>query len=425
MAGKNNVRKLAVVGAGIMGSGIAQSNLLARYERVVLCDIDTSQLQKARVATEQLMKALEMPESFAEYNANRGFRMMGGDALARYEENRKAIMAGRTASEILSHFIYETDLKRAVADADFVIEAVSEKMPLKQEIFRQLGEFTPSHTVCASNTSTMPVTQIALKSKRPEKVIGMHHHGFTQVFNRLIEIMGGQKTAKESLEIGRVVGESEPGIAGKRLVVVLDKEVEGFIANRIAAPAGIYGTWLSDQAAAQGITPQQMHAAGFSMLVGEMVGWDTALDCGISYHDYISPDFGPSQATRELVKQGRLGRKTGHGIFDWDANGRPIITVTQPDEKTLDFVRKNADPEIPLASRLNEACRLLEMGAVKSCEVINEAERVGENHEGIFVLGADKYKQWAEKLEVVAQKIGKPYLKPCEMMRSGKFKDYP
>jgi len=65
------------------------------------------------------------------------------------------------------------------------------------------------------------------------------------------------------------------------------------------------------------------------------------------------------------------------------------------------------------------------MGVVKGCDVITEVERIGEGHEGIFVLGADKYREWADKLETVAEKIGKPYLKPCEMMRSGKFKDYP
>ena len=104
----------------------------------------------------------------------------------------------------------------------------------------------------------------------------------------------------------------------------------------------------------------------------------------------------------------------------------PIIKEIKVDEKTLNFLEENKiDPEVALAARLNEACRLLEMGVVKGYEDINEVERIGEHHEGIFVLGWDKYQEWAEKLEAVAEKIGKPYLKPCEMMRSGKFKDYP
>ena len=112
-------------------------------------------------------------------------------------------------------------------------------------------------------------------------------------------------------------------------------------------------------------------------------------------------------------------------MYEWDESGNAIIKETKVEEKTLNFLKEYADPELWLATRLNEACRLLEMGVVKGCGVITEVERIGESHEGIFVLGWDKYKEWAEKLEALAEKIGKPYLKPCEMMRSGRFKDYP
>jgi hypothetical protein len=158
--------------------------------------------------------------------------------------------------------------------------------------------------------------------------------------------------------------------------------------------------------------------------MSDYVGLDTALNATISYQENLSSDFAPSKVLVELVKEGRLGRKTGRGIYDWDESGNAIIKETQVAEKTLNFLRENADPELMLALRMNEACRLLEMGAVKGYEVINEVERIGEYHEGIFVLGFDKCKEWAEKLEAVAEKIGKSYLKPCEMMRSGRFKDY-
>ena len=256
-------------------------------------------------------------------------------------------------------------------------------------------------------------------------MIGMHHHGFMQVFNTLVEIMGSDRTDEESLELGKAVGESFPSVRGERLVVRLEKEAEGFIANRIAAPAGIHSTWFLDQAMEQGITFEQLHAAGRDMRGLDYVGLDTALNASISYQENLSSDFGPSKALVELVKQGRLGRKTGRGIYEWDESGNAIIKETQVEEKTLNFLRENADPELALASRMNEGCRLLEMGVVKGYEVINEVERIGESHEGIFVLGFDKYKEWAEKLEAVAEKIGKPYLKPCEMMRSGRFRDYP
>jgi len=332
---------------------------------------------------------------------------------------------GCTADEIMGHLVCEVDLQKAVSNVDIVIEAVSEKLDLKQEVFRQLSEFTLSHTVCASNTSTLPVSKIGKLCRRPENVIGMHFHGFTQTFNRLVEIMGGEKTARKALETGKAVGQSLPSVGGERLVVVLDKEAEGFIANRIAAPASIYSTWFLNQAMEQGITFEQLHAAGRDMRGIDYVGLDTALNGSISYHENLSSDFSPSKTLVELVKQGKLGRKTGQGMYEWDESGNAIIKETKVEEKTLNFLKEYADPELALATRLNEACRLLEMGVVKGCGVITEVERIGESHEGIFVLGSDKYKEWAEKLEAVAEKIGKPYLKPCEMMRSGKFKDYP
>ena len=428
MADLGDIRKIAVVGSGIMGTGICSACLLGGYE-VVLCDIDSTALKNSRDSIESVLKALETEDGFRAYVSSNPF--LGHFSSVDFTElkaNRKkvGVMAeGCTADEIMGHLVCEVDLQKAVSNVDFVIEAVSEKLDLKQEVFRQLSEFTLSHTVCASNTSTLPVSKIGKLSRRPENVIGMHFHGFTQTFNRLVEIMGGEKTARKSLETGKAVGQSLPSVGGERLVVVLDKEAEGFIANRIAAPASIYSTWFLNQAMEQGITFEQLHAAGRDMRGIDYVGLDTALNGSISYHENLSSDFSPSKTLVELVKQGKLGRKTGQGMYEWDESGNAIIKETKVEEKTLNFLKEYADPELALATRLNEACRLLEMGVVKGCGVITEVERIGESHEGIFVLGSDKYKEWAEKLEAVAEKIGKPYLKPCEMMRSGKFKDYP
>ena len=176
--------------------------------------------------------------------------------------------------------------------------------------------------------------------------------------------------------------------------------------------------------ARRGITFEQLHAAGYDLRGRDYVGLDTAVNATMSYRENLSSDFSPPKALVELVKQGRLGRKTGRGIYEWDESGNAIIKETQVEEKTLNFIKENADPELMLAARLNEACRLMELGVVKGYEVINEVERIGEQHEGIFVLGWDRYKEWTEKLETVADKIGKPYLKPCGTMRSGRFKDY-
>jgi enoyl-CoA hydratase/3-hydroxyacyl-CoA dehydrogenase len=424
----SDIRKIAVIGSGIMGTGIASIALLGGYERVVLTDVDNSALKKSRDSIDLVIKALEDEDRFKKYVSSHPFlNNLSNANFAELKANRKAvgvIADGCTAGEIMERLVCEVDLQRAVSDVDFVIEAVPEILGVKQEVFRKLSELTPSHTVCASNTSTLPVSKIVNLSRRPQNVIGMHHHGFMQVFDTLVEVMGGDRTAAESLELGKAVGESFPSVRGKRLVVRLEREAAGFIANRIAAPAVIYTTWLMNQALEQGITFKQLHAAGWDMRVYDYVGLDTAVNATLSYQENLSSDFGPSKAIVELVKQGRLGRKTGRGIYDWDESGNAIIKETKVAEKALNLLRENFDPELMLAARMNEACRLLEMGVVKRYEVINEVERIGEHHEGIFVLGWDKYREWAGKLEAVAEKIGKPYLKPCEMMRSGRFKDY-
>jgi 3-hydroxyacyl-CoA dehydrogenase len=428
MADVTGVRKITVVGSGIMGTGICSACLLGGYE-VVLSDIDSNALNTSRDSIAAIMKALETEDRFREYVSSNPYLIHLIDVdFTELKANRGkvGVMAeGCTAGEMMGRLVCEINLQKAVSDVDFVIEAVPEVLSVKQEVFRQLSEFTPSHTICASNTSTLPVSKIGKFSRRPEKAIGMHFHGFTQAFNRLVEIMGSEKTARKSLETGKAVGQSLPSVSGERLVVVLEKEAEGFIANRIAAPASIYSTWMMDKAIEQGITFEQLHAAGRDMRHVDYVGLDTALNGSISFHENLSSDFSPSKTLVELVKQGKLGRKTGRGMYEWDESGNAIIKETELEEKTLNFLKEYADPEIAMAARLNEACRLLEMGVVKGCGVITEVERIGESHEGIFVLGLEKYKEWAEKLEAVAEKIGKPYLKPCEMMRSGRFKDYP
>jgi len=429
MADLSSVKKIAVVGSGIMGTGIMEGILLKGFDKAVLHDADSSALRKGRDTIERMIRIVADEEGFKQFvSSYAGMNAQHSrdfDALRKDPKIVGMFAEGATADDILGRLVCEEDLEKAVSDVDFVIEAVSEVLELKQDVFEKLSELAPAHAVCASNTSTLPVTKIALKSKRPENAIGMHFHGFTQIINRLVEIMGGEKTAEGAMELGRLVGASLPSLGGERLAVRLDREAEGFIANRIAAPAGIYGTWFMDKAMAEGISLEQLHAAGRNMIGTDIVGLDTAYNAGISYQQNLSPDFSPSKAITELVKQGRLGRKTGRGIYEWDESGNVVIKEVEVEEKTREFIKAYSDPEIAMAARLNEACRLIELGVVKGCSVVTEVERIGESHEGIFVLGADKYKEWAEKLEEVAERIGKPYLKPCEMMKSGKFKDYP
>jgi len=429
MKDTDDVRNITVIGSGILGTGITQAFLMGGYGKVVLCDISAEALEKSRETIKTVIRSLESEDKFKAYVTTHPFLAhFGGVDFAALQSDRKRvglIADGISADEILSHLVCEVNLEKAVCQADFVMEAVTERLDIKQEVFRQVGDFAPSHAVCASNTSTLPISKIYQNSHRPENAIGMHFHGFSQAFDRLIEIMGGPETTDESLAIGQRVGRSLPSIGGERLVVRLEKEAAGFIANRIAAPAGIYSTWLMDKALDEGITLEQLHAGGIDLRAVDFVGLDTAVNAMLSYREHVSQDFAPNRALAELVSQGKLGKKSGQGFYTWDETGNPIIKEVPVEEKTRRFLSENREPEVMGAARLNEACRLLEMGVVKGCGAITELERIGEGHPGIFEYGSERYQEWAELLEAAAERTGKSYLKPCEMMKTGKFKDRP
>jgi enoyl-CoA hydratase/3-hydroxyacyl-CoA dehydrogenase len=314
----------------------------------------------------------------------------------------------------------KTEISKGVKDADFVIEAVSEKLELKQDIFKQLGEFTQPQAVLASNTSSMSITKIAELSSRPEKIIGMHFHTFFPILGMLIEITPGAKSSEESLEIGQIIAQKFPCLTGERFTVRLEKETAGLIANRISFPVFLYSNWFTNHAIANGISREQLDAAGFSPEIADHIGLDTIYYIQKYLEKYLSPDFAPREELARLVKEGRLGKKVGKGYYNWDEN-EPIKNLPPLNPKTMEFIVKNFNVEIIEALRLNEGCRLLEEGVVKSYELIDKVLLKGNFSPGPFGMGKDKYEDWVKLLYEIAEKTGKSYMKPCEMMESGKF----
>jgi 3-hydroxyacyl-CoA dehydrogenase len=138
---------------------------------------------------------------------------------------------------------------------------------------------------------------------------------------------------------------------------------------------------------------------------------------------YLSPEFAPSEELTNLVEEGRLGKKVGKGYYDWKEN-EPLKNLSQLEPKTMEFLMKNFDAEIIEAIKLNEGCRLLEEGAVKSYELIDKVLFKGTFMPGPFEQGKEKYKEWAKKLDDLSEKSGLLYLKPCEMMKTGRFLSY-
>ncbi|MHA1986270.1 MAG: 3-hydroxyacyl-CoA dehydrogenase NAD-binding domain-containing protein [Promethearchaeota archaeon] len=416
-----NIKNIAIIGGGIMGSGIAQVALLTGYEKVTIIDLSSKILEQSRNLIQTRLKALESEEQFKTFFAS-DERLENLDikkTLASFES--VGIVANNIDTKTILNRLYtETEISKGVSDADFIIEAVSEKMELKQTIFKQLGEYPPPHTVLASNTSSMSITKIAELSSRPEKIIGMHFHTFFPILGMLIEITPGVKSSEESLEIGQEVAQKFPCLTGERFTVRLEKETAGLIANRISFPMFLYSDWFSNYANDNGISREQLDAAGFSLEIADRIGLDTIYNIELYLEEYLSPDFAPSEKLTKLIKEGRLGKKVGKGYYDWNEN-EPIKNLPPLDPKTMEFIIKNFNVEIIEALRLNEGCRLLEEGVVKSYELIDKVLLKGNFTPGPFEVGKEKYKEWVKLLYDVAEKSGKSYLKPCKMMESGKF----
>ena len=379
------INNIVVVGAGLMGAGIAQVSMMAGYN-VTLVDIKDEFIKKGVDSIE------------------------GG--LKKLEEKGQLI-----AEKVMSRLKTTIDLSSAVKDADFIIEAVIEKMDIKKDVFQICDKYSPSNCIIATNTSTMSITEMASATKREDKCIGMHFFNPVPLM-RLIEIIAGQKSSNNSMEIGVKIGKSLPCLKGERYVVNVLKDRPGFIINRLNAPSSIYRNYLLDYCFEYGIPWEELDAdyegkvPMLPCVLADYVGIDTSYYGALYYVDKLSPDFSPGKVVTQMVKEGKLGRKTGQGFYDW-SKGRP-----NPDtSKKAGLV----DFDLITAIKLNEGCRLLEEGVTNSYTVIDEANMAGRNTPGPFKTGKDKFKIYISKLEEFVEKTGKKYLLPCDLMKSGKF----
>lgn len=390
----SHIKNVAIIGAGIQGHAITQIALMAGFEKVILNDLT--------------METIEKGVSLIKNNPELGLRKLESDGL---------LSAGETTETILKKLIKEPDLKKAVEFADYVIEAVPEVMEIKKEVYKKLGEYTPRDTVIASNTSTMSPTKLGEASGKPEKVIGMHF--FSPIRNRLIEITKGDKTSKESMEIGVAVGNKLPATEGKRVIIQLEKETPGHIANRVVGSAYIYINWLLDQALEKNIPFEQLDADIMGLLPNGVcmlcdgIGLDTVYNVLVYYSETLSPEFSPGKVITSMVENGNLGIKTGKGFYDWSKGTLPEI---DPSKKA-----GLVDVEALMAQILNEGCRLLEQGIVKGYRVIDKAVSIGYRMPGPFIMGKRNFQQLSSKLEEVSEITGIKYLKPCSLMKSGEF----
>ena len=388
-----DVKNILVLGAGLMGNGIAQVSLMAGYH-VKLVDIKDEFVDNGYAKIVEGMKKLE---------------------------TKGALGEGVTASEILARCSKSTDLASAVKDADIVIEAVIERMDIKKQVCKTVMDNGPSHVIFASNTSTMSISEIGKDSGAPERVAGMHFFNPVPLM-KCIEVIKGESTSEDVFETTMQVAQSLPCLKGKRYIAPVLKDRPGFIVNRLNAPAQIYLAWVFDRAAEQNIPWERIDAdsAGKTPMgmceLADYVGLDTMLHVSAYYKENLSPDFEPSKVVKKMVDAGNLGAKTGKGFYDWSEGREGIKAKVKAAEPSGLF-----NLEFTMAILLNEGCRILEEGVASGFKVIDDANMAGMNTPGPFGAGKNNFEKWSQMLEDLAIKTGKEYLKPCELMKSGGF----
>ncbi len=388
-----DVKNLLVLGAGLMGHGIAQVALMAGYN-VTLVDIKDEFVDNGSAKIEEGLKKLE---------------------------SKNALGEGITAAAVLSRLTKSIDLASAVKNIDFVIEAVVEKMDIKKNVCKTVMDNGPSHVIFASNTSTMSITDIGKDSGAPNRVCGMHFFNPVPLM-RLIEVIKGKDTSDETFNIAMDLAGKLPCLRGQRYIAPVLKDRPGFIVNRMNAPVIIYLHWAFDEADKRGIPWERLDAdAGGKMpmppcVLTDFTGIDTNFHIMNYYKETLSPDFEPGKVIKELNEKGDLGPKTGKGFYDW-SQGRDAIMEKIKKAEPASIFNLNTI----FAIMLNEGCRILDEGIASGFKVIDDANMAGMNAPGPFGAGKKNYEAWAKVLNDLADKTGKDYFRPIELMKSGEF----
>ncbi|SCK11079.1 3-hydroxyacyl-CoA dehydrogenase [Streptomyces sp. WMMB 714] len=279
-------KKLAVIGAGLMGSGIAQVSAQAGWD-VVLRDVTGEALTR------------------------------GTDGIKRSYEKfvSKGKLGAEQAEAALERITTTTDLD-AAADADVVVEAVFEKIEVKREIFGRLDAMVKDETILASNTSAIPITKIAAATTRPERVVGTHFFSPVPMM-ALCELVRGHRTSDETLAGARQFAES----VGKTCIVV-NRDVAGFVTTRLISALVVEAAKLHESGVATAEDIDTACKLGFGHAMGplataDLTGVDILLHASENiYTESQDPKFAPPESMRRMVDAGDIGRKSGRGFYE-------------------------------------------------------------------------------------------------------------
>ncbi|MEW5946442.1 MAG: 3-hydroxyacyl-CoA dehydrogenase family protein [bacterium] len=286
-----DIKKIAVVGAGLMGGGISQVSAQSGYS-VVMIDVSEEQLEKAvKAVSWSLGKLIEK---------------------GKVEGNRE---------EILSRIKPTTRFEEA-ENVDFVVEAVFEDKNLKKQVFEKLDGVVRERAVLATNTSAIPVTEMASATKRPDRVVGTHFFSPVPLM-QVVEVVRGVSTSDETVETARNYVKS----LGKEAITV-NRDIAGFLLNRINMPSNVEAMRMLEMGVATAEDIDRGMRLGFGRAMGpfetgDMVGLDVTYGALMAiYEETKDPKFHPPVILQRKVRAGHLGRKAGKGWYEYDEDGK-------------------------------------------------------------------------------------------------------
>ncbi len=378
------IERVTVVGAGDMGHGIAELFAVNGFH-VTLVDKFPQALEKAQARI--------------------------ASSLDRLVEKGK--LTKEQSSEAKSKIAYAGDLGGAVSAADLVVEAVPESVELKKGVIREASASAPAGAIFASNTSNIRISDLAEAANRPHRVVGMHFFN-PPMLMKLVEVIPGAKTdpavAQEVFDLCGKLG---------RTAVKVQKDSPGFIVNRINAADTLFFCLLLDRGVA---SPSEVDrfARGQGLPMGpyellDFVGVDVGADSLAYFASALSPEYGKGTTFAKMVKEGRLGKKTGRGFYDW-SSGKAEIPKADPTDKVsiMDI----------FALEINESVKLLEEG-VATPDDIERGVVLGMNRPfGPISVAKDlSNAEVKAKLEELSAKYECGVFAPARSIAEGRLRD--